>query len=163
MLQLTKTELRSRPSFTKCCFLIEMRADWLGQVPLGFHFEMWWKPIAHAHKWHHIQAELPMWLVRLVSIIQGQFSTWLLWLLRIIQRKPSVSQSSRTSFKYWGASISVETFPATLTKSRKNPEKETGNISGIEARADTVSLIKHHPFYSGPLQCIDKSSLPGTC
>ena len=42
-------------------------------------------------------------------------------------------------------------------------EKETGNISGIEAGADTVSLIKHHPFYSGPLQCIDKSSLPGTC
>ena len=61
------------------------------------------------------------------------------------------------------ASISVETFPATLTKSRKNPEKEIGNISGIEGGADTASLIKHHPFYSGPLQCIDKSSLPGTC
>ena len=53
--------------------------------------------------------------------------------------------------------------PSNPNQVQETPEKETGNISGIEARADTVSLIKHQPFYSGPLQCIDKSSLPGTC
>ena len=53
--------------------------------------------------------------------------------------------------------------PSNPNQVQESPEKETGNISGIEAGADTASLIKHHPFYSGPLQCIDKSSLPGTC
>ena len=53
--------------------------------------------------------------------------------------------------------------PSNPNQVQETPEKETGNISGIEAGADTVSLIKHHPFYSGPLQCIDKLSLPGTC
>ena len=49
----------------------------------AFHVEMWWKPFAHAQRTNVITFNNQS-SIQLVQLVQGRFTTWLVWLLRII-------------------------------------------------------------------------------